>query len=970
MVSDVTQPFCQLSSLPESIEIEIPNNEPWYIFTDEEIEKMDLDEAKQKIQALGIYYPRISEEYSRHSLNGNLDTIENLKRFVYNMRNLPEVDTNYQQYLHGKRAKDGQPDEVKTEVTCLSNLTVLVKGFVIPRQLEGCRFIRLGKRSKAPQNNQKNHFESDNFNYKIDDSVLLMHLERGGNYGVLLRNIVCIDCDTHQLWQNVPDAWKESFVVHTGRESGDGRHIYLFCRDAPQNLKINFGSGNDAIGDIRFSGHGSYLVGPGCIHPQTGKPYTWNDKPVLHVEWNELKEFIEKCGGETEKVKEQPQTQRARPSSNFFGSISDELGLRITDILMPINHKPRGNQIEGTHPIHGSETGNNLIIDPIKNTWYCWRCNSGGGPIEALMVASRIIDCSNAGKGCADGHWADIYKELEKRGYKHNNRYKADLETFCVDEPEEKKPDHAKYTAKPLIDSAIEKLIACAEDGQRGLARLYIHLYRDRFIFDHTGDQWYEFYDHCWHPDTLEQHTAMVTRLQIDYLLPAMLELEKELVNLINKNGALSEAMQEKQKTQFEKDEKTLKYSISLLRGSIKRLDNLAYRRKVTEFAAIGTEGLSTETDRFDADPYLLCCKNGVLNLHDITLRDGNPADLIRRQIPTPYISDAKCESFEKFLRQVLDEETTPAQTTIPSMVEQTEEQKNESMSLFMQRIFGLGLVGDSDLKQYLLILTGRGRNGKGTFLDTISEVLGHEIMPKITSSTLIVNNHGKSAGAATPEVLSLHGSRIAYASETNDSSRFDLSKVKELSGGGFLRGREPYAKREIQFKSSHLLVLDTNSKPSVNPDDYAFFARMKCVEFRLSFVDQPDPKVEYERKRDPHLKEKLKQEAPGILRWLVLGWQTTRDNGFQLDEPQAVVDATKLYRADNDLLAEFVSENCISDVNSDIKASKLYSRYAEWCERCKLKPMSAQKFGRSMGLRYKKEARNDGTYYVGIILR
>jgi len=84
----------------------------------------------------------------------------------------------------------------------------------------------------------------------------------------------------------------------------------------------------------------------------------------------------------------------------------------------------RGGKIQGSHPIHGSTTGCNFLIDTSKNQWVCFHGghnppHGGGGVWSAIAVMEGLIDCSESSSMLSD----DIRKEVariarEKYGYK------------------------------------------------------------------------------------------------------------------------------------------------------------------------------------------------------------------------------------------------------------------------------------------------------------------------------------------------------------------------------------------------------------------------------------------------------------------------------------------------------------------------------------------------------------------------
>jgi primase-polymerase (primpol)-like protein len=103
------------------------------------------------------------------------------------------------------------------------------------------------------------------------------------------------------------------------------------------------------------------------------------------------------------------------PKKTFSGeNITDRLGLRCT---MPDNPVKKPHGWQGANPWHGSSTGSNYCLNERDNTWFCFRCQSGGSGIEAFAVEHGIIDCSQAGSHCLDGKWPEVFEALKNAGY-------------------------------------------------------------------------------------------------------------------------------------------------------------------------------------------------------------------------------------------------------------------------------------------------------------------------------------------------------------------------------------------------------------------------------------------------------------------------------------------------------------------------------------------------------------------------
>jgi len=284
----------------------------------------------------------------------------------------------------------------------------------IPEQLRGCQFILVKPKDKPAI--EKGWQTTANYAY--DDPRLLAHIAAGGNYGVMPAGGVCIlDADkTDRLMEmGVLDRLIETFVVRTGRKDGFGSHFYLRCPDAPAEKHIlRDPETREDLGDLRGSGHPSFCVGPGSIHPSGGRYEIANDAPLLEIPWAELQALVVAPCTPPQREITVPRIPRTPRSI----TISDALDLRVTDFLMPLNPTVRDTgEIEGVHPIHGSETGTNLTISADNQEWWCRRHETGGGPLEALAVAEKIIDCADARAGCLQGHWAEIFEALKAHGY-------------------------------------------------------------------------------------------------------------------------------------------------------------------------------------------------------------------------------------------------------------------------------------------------------------------------------------------------------------------------------------------------------------------------------------------------------------------------------------------------------------------------------------------------------------------------
>lgn len=180
-----------------------------------------------------------------------------------------------------------------------------------------------------------------------------------------------------------------------------GTHRYYRAPEGGIKVKGTLGTGIDVK-------HAGYVIAAPSRH-ESGVCYQWIN-PYAPIA--PLPAWIHKLI-----IRQPAKAPRRRINSGHNDSITDQYNLKVEDYLMPDNGRYiSSDEIRGSHPIHGSSTGNNLCINIRKNTWYCFRHQTGGGAAEAYAVARGIIDCSEAGSGCLQNHWSEFFRCLREDG--------------------------------------------------------------------------------------------------------------------------------------------------------------------------------------------------------------------------------------------------------------------------------------------------------------------------------------------------------------------------------------------------------------------------------------------------------------------------------------------------------------------------------------------------------------------------
>lgn len=570
-----------------------------------------------------------------------------------------------------------------------------------------------------------------------------------------------------------------------------------------------------------------------------------------------------------------------------------------------------------------------------------------------------------------------LFNDVTKEGGGNTALGEEKLSTPKLKEhyPAEEELEEESWEEFSGIEEGIELpekfVLQCLHMNEAGDAKIYQAINKHRFVIDLESGQWHVYRGPHWEADLRDESLQEGVTAVIDVYQKLV---QKSQRRLLEQDAPSDEAGKRHQALARD------------VRRKIDHLDRLAYRRTVREAAGQGREGLGICGRDWDKDPWLLCCPNGVINLKTGELLEAHPEFYLRRRAETEYSPWRKVpEKFLSALRDIFpylaprpDRDATiqalldagvdslEAEQIYLDQLQRYEELRSDYTDTiidFLQVLLGYSLIGEV-LEHILVIFYGRGRNGKTLLVELLQKVLGdyaHAIQPEI----LLASPKGSSSGAASPDILNLMGRRLVFASETNDSSQFDSSKVKRLVGGDTLTGRHLYARSYTEFTPSHTLFLLTNNKPNAPGDDFALWKRIVLLPFEVSFVAHPDPAKPEERQCDPLLGKILLQEATDILGWLVEGARRYRREGLRI--PEVIQDNIRQYREEVDVLGRFLADSCEEDPNFCVQAAELYDAYQYWCRQQGHGALSSTKLGAKLAKRYHKTRKQRGIFYVGL---
>jgi putative DNA primase/helicase len=277
----------------------------------------------------------------------------------------------------------------------------------------------------------------------------------------------------------------------------------------------------------------------------------------------------------------------------------------------------------------------------------------------------------------------------------------------------------------------------------------------------------------------------------------------------------------------------------------------------------------------------------------------------------------------------------------------------NAELIGFLQRFLGYCLTGFVH-EHVLVFLYGTGRNGKGTFVNTVADIMGdYAIVAPIDMFLLSKYDRHPT------EIARLKGVRLVTAQETQKGRAWDEAKIKNLTGGDKLTGHFMRADY-FDFFPTHKFLFSGNHKPSLRNVDEAIRARILLVPFTVRIP---------EKERDLKLGKKLEQEWPAILRWMIDGYLEWQRIG--LNVPKIVRDASAEYFSDQDTLRDWLEARTVAEHDQFTLSTALFGSWKQWCEIRNLPIGTVNALVEGLKERgFEKKNKEHGRGFIGIRLK
>jgi len=347
-------------------------------------------------------------------------------------------------------------------------------------------------------------------------------------------------------------------------------------------------------------------------------------------------------------------------------------------------------------------------------------------------------------------------------------------------------------------------------------------------------------------------------------------------------------------------DMKSLEFALS----QTKRLNNVLERAKAS---------LRVPYDFFANDlTEFVACKNGMLRLQDRTLLPFNPSYRRRNKLGVDFVPDADCPIFkESVLRSALT---------------------NQDFDLF-QRFFGLVLLG-TNIAQVLVLLIGKGGDGKGVCIRVINGILGHGNVASLR--TKLLGSRFEMGGFLGRTLL--YGADVPPDFLNNESSQM----LKSLTGGDpmTLELKGSNARPEITAQYNVVVTSNSDLRVRLDRDIEAWRRRLRIIRFTKPNFSNPIADLS---------EQILKTEASGVLNFMLDGLDRFRADGFVLKTtPEQQADVDRLLLSSQSHVC-FLNEHIKQEPSRNLLLRLCFERYWQFCVERSWTPLAHAEFAKVM---------------------
>ena len=597
---------------------------------------------------------------------------------------------------------------------------------------------------------------------------------------------------------------------------------------------------------------------------------------------------------------------------------------------------------------NGYYVDNNNIINPFKIV-----------KEEELKLVKGLVKCLSKERAEDYGKWFDVALCLHNINENLLEDWKKFSSQYSGYDPEEcnskwnsintnhtgdklgigslkwwaKNDNEKKYeeVLKESLKISIEKSIDKGPEAHHLIALVIQKYYEDQFICVDINDDWYYFDGVRWRK-TLKGN-ILKKRIHDD-----IYNIYHEFAKEYKDKREESEEGSRDYKYYDDSHSRCVDFQKKLLKENyvntlIGALRHIFYIEEIME--------------KFDTDTSLLGFENGVYDLKNNVFREGRPEDYIT--MSTKVELPVKPKDMPIKLDTMIESFLVPDLDISPDM--RYYNQFYDDMNDFINKIVPIPEVREYTLRflakclsgenrdEGFYIWTGTGGNGKSKLIDLMSMCMGDYAC---NLPIALLTQKRKASGAASPEMAITRGKRLAVMQEPDVNETLNIGQMKEITGNDKITARGLY-KEPFEFTPQFKLVCMCNDLPNIPSNDDGTWRRLEVVDFISRFVDYENEVDEGKNRylKDKSIKSKIQKWVIPFYAILLPHWREYDMNSINI--PDEVKAKTNEYRNNNDLVGQWIDQNCTEEDNivstdgvteqAPTDFENLYDDFKEWCE-------------------------------------
>lgn len=295
---------------------------------------------------------------------------------------------------------------------------------------------------------------------------------------------------------------------------------------------------------------------------------------------------------------------------------------------------------------------------------------------------------------------------------------------------------------------------------------------------------------------------------------------------------------------------------------------------------------------------------NGLYDWRTGQLLPHTPEVLSTVQLAVDHVPDAACPAFERFLTEV-----------VPS----------DSVDLVWELIAYLMYSGNPLHKA--VMLTGKGRNGKGTLLRLIVRLLGRHNVASVALHDLVDDRFA---------TAKLFGKIANIAGDIDAGYLENTAAFKGLTGGDLVSAQHKYRDR-FEFTPWAVPVFSANKVPTSADTTVGYLSRWLVVPFPNDFTGRED------RFLDARLQTTA--ELEGIAAHAAARLPDLLSRG-EFELPPSAITARDDFDRRVDQVRTWIADVCdLHPAHPWLARTQLYAAYTGWAARSGQRPVKAAEF-------------------------